>query len=412
MLAIIAASLILAAGTTVAEWTEPVCLAELNDHDNGYHAYHPCISSDGLSMIFVRQDSPSVNANLFEAYRNHPTGPFTTERKLTELNPDGVYIRGGWLSPDGLRYYHRIGIPEGGKWGGYNIIRLVKRDSLTDQWQVVRYLNEIHVPKTADDSPSLTSDELTIIWVSRRPTTSSPARVYVANRESVDEPFGDVHELAELNALSAGSPYSSRDGLRVYFCAPRPDNGLLNIYMMSRSSLDEPFDNLEHLEGVTGPDAIGGFPSLSPDEKTIYFQGVRGDAIDQKGIWVSCWIDDPFDIAVENLQAAIADKQSALALVNKTLEKETTALKAINELLNTGELDNRTAVQSKLTIYRAITSQLKARSELNKAIQQLELSLQILQASNNHIPPAASGHPQHEKDPPRNLLNRFRGAGR
>ena len=99
--------------------------------------------------------------------------------------------------------------------------------------------------------------------------------------------------MVELTGLGAGHPHLSGDGLRVYFGANRPGTVFPNIYMMTRPSLSEPFGNIEHLDGVSGPDAAAGGPHLSSDEKTIYFHGGRGPTLYEKGIWVSYWKAPP-----------------------------------------------------------------------------------------------------------------------
>ncbi len=383
-MAVIGGAILGVAGAGYAEWTEPACHSELNDFENGYVGFQPCISSDGLSIFFVRQvpdPRPGNYYMLFEAWREEPSGPFAEERELEELTPIGGWIREPRVSRDGLRLYYSEGIPEGGKWGQYAIIRTATRNSVTEQWEKGRDLLELHVPKTADASPTFTADELTIIWMAKRPTPAAPYRFFTATRASVEEPFSNERELPELAGLGAYNPHLSGDGLRVYFVAPRPDNGLNNIYRMTRASLSEPFGNIEHLDGVSGPDAGGSSPHLSPDEKTIYFHGSRGGTLYESGIWVSYWIEDPYAAAVESIEDAIAAKREAIAAITSGLDKDREVLEALNELGETGDIDPAYIEGAKKHVFHAIKRQIKAIAELKKSIRELEKALEELEGT-------------------------------
>lgn len=280
------------------------------------------------------------------------------------------------MSSDGLRLYYGEAIDEGVEW--VVVLKMAFRNTVSEGWQEGRVFSEFHLPGSSDAHCTLTSDELTILWMSKRPSKYDPYRIFMATRGSVHSPFSSAVEVTELSSANAESPHLSGDGFRVYFRATRPDNGALNIYMMTRPSLSEPFGNMEHLDGVSGPDANGVGPHLSPDEKTIYFHGGRGDTLYERGTWVSYWIDDPYDVFVESVEAAIAEKTEALVHVAEALAKESSALEALNDLRDVGEIDGVNILQAKMSILRAIHCQVKARLELKKGIKELEDSLKKL----------------------------------
>ncbi len=377
-LAVIGGAIVGVTGAGYAEWTEPVCHSELNDFENGFGGNQPCISSDGLS-IFYRRQVLGIGYMLFEAWREEPTGPFTEERMLEELPTISISgMRQPWVSRDGLRLYFNEAMPEDGKWRQYSIIGTATRNSVTEQWERGRDLLELHVPKTTDSSPILTADELTIIWVASRPTPAADPRFFTATRASIEEPFSNEREIPELPVVGAFYPYLSGDGLRVYFTASRPDNGKNNIYMMTRPSLCEPFGNMEHLEGVSGPDAGANSPYLSPDEKTIYFGSGRGDTFYERGTWVSYWIDDPYDVAVESIAAAIAAKREAIAAITSGLDKDREVLEALDELGETGDIDPKYIEAARRYVLNAIKRQMRVIAELEKSIRELEKALEEL----------------------------------
>lgn len=359
-------------------WSEPVFLSELNDYQNGYAASEPTVSSDGLSMIFARE-VPPANYQLFEARRETPTGAFTSERALVELNPQAVWIKGPWLSRDGLRLYYSQGQPEGGMWASYQVIKMATRSSASGSWETVKTLNELHVPRTADFGAVLTEDELTIIWYSRRPSPSADWRIFTASRTSIEEPFdvANERELPELKEMGAYDLHLSGDGLRVYFTAQDPATGRANLFATSRASLDDAFEGVEVM-GFGSPDAGAGRAWLSCDESTIYFNSNLGG---EGGIWVSYWEEDLFGAAVERVEAAIAGKRDVLACLTAGLDDDRLALEALEALACTGEVDPVIILRSKLEIFRSIKRQIMAIRELERSIADLEKSLMLLQSS-------------------------------
>ncbi len=379
----IISSVLLAGNVATAEWTEPICLTELNNYENGSPGYGACISNDGLSIFYIRQVfeiGPGDSYYILEARRNSLDEPFAPGRALTELGNAGNFMTNPWVSRDGLRLYYSEAVWEGSQFT--NVLKMAARDNASQAWRPVRTLTELHPIGASEAHLTLTSDESTIIWGSRRPSRNDPGRIFTATRESINSPFSAPVELPELTAAGAGFPHLSGDGLRIYFSADNGISGVLNIYMMSRPSLNEPFGDLKHLDGVTGPGEFegGAGPHLSPDEKAIYFHGGRGETLDEIGVFVSHWITDPLGDAIENIEAAIEDKNAAIALITETLKKETAALEALNELRDTGENDPVKILQSKMSIFRAIHRQLRARTELKRAIADLEKSLKQLQA--------------------------------
>ncbi len=378
-MAVIVGAFLFCGDIAIAEWTEPVNLSELNDFDNGYAGTQPCISSDGLS-IFYRRRVPNADGVLhyllFEAVRDDISGVFTSERGLWELNPNSTHVNNPWISRDGLRLYYAQVEYRGGRFQRY--IKMAARGSVQDQWVPVRTFDEIHTINYIDSEPTLSEDELTMVWRSVKHQSTLTYAIYTATRESVYLPFSAPVEVVELAGLGAYNPHLSGDGLRIYFGAPRPDNGQINIYMMTRASLAEPFGNIEHLDGVTGPAAGGSSPHLSPDEKTIYFHGGRGDTLYERGTWVSYWIDDPYDVAVESIEAAIAAKREAIAVITSSLDKDRDVLDALNELGETGDIDPKYIEAARRPVLLAIKRQMKAIAELEKSIGELQKALEAL----------------------------------
>ena len=204
---VIVGGVLFAGNVATAEWTEPVCLTELNDFANGYLAGVPCVSGDELSIVFTRQVNSSGLLQIFEASREEVGEPFGAVRMHDGLNPLGVnWIFGAFMSTDGFRLYYNLAVPENGQWGGFQVIKMATRNSVFEGWQEERSLLELHVPKTSDSSATLTSDELTIMWLARRPITSAILRVFTATRTTTNVPFSNEREVPELSELKLAPP--------------------------------------------------------------------------------------------------------------------------------------------------------------------------------------------------------------
>ena len=292
---------ILLCGPVLGEWTQPVFLEELNDTVSGYNASgQTSLSSDGLSLYFTRY-VPGYNGTtgrivIHEAKRAVPSGPFTSTEIRDDLS-DGVQVQDPLIMPDNLRMYYSDFVSDWNEaW-----IRTASRSSVSSSWVKGRLLTEIHADGYHDGSPTLTGDELTIFWTSDRPGADGANAIWTATRDSISDPFSNVTPVAELNSSGVGlvnSPCVLRDGLTIYFGFQAPESPLseCDIYKATRQSLDEPFGNIQKVGSdiISTSDFIEWGVEVTPDERTIYFYSERGEAFDQKGIWVSYW-SEPFD---------------------------------------------------------------------------------------------------------------------
>jgi hypothetical protein len=132
-----------------------------------------------------------------------------------------------------------------------------------------------HTDGLSISSLSITEDEK-VLYFTKSGGTVEPARVHVAKRDSVDEPFGIERPVDELNAICAPPQMAlldvTHDGLDAFVacsmeglaCAEQP----CSIYHASRSSTADPF--VSKGEVATG---LGTSPAISPDRLRIYTAG-------------------------------------------------------------------------------------------------------------------------------------------
>jgi len=182
-------------------------------------------------------------------------------------------------------------------------------------------LAELDDPDALDDDPTLSDDELTIIFNSNRPG-DEPAHLFVAEREDRDAAFGlprlisalatpggettpelsptgqRLYFAAELpggmggfdiwvsergdglsfrsptlvpglnGAAKDDAPAFSRDGLEVVFASDR--NGVQDLFRAARGAPGEAWGAAVLLEGLEGLGFKGG-PSFSADGQVLYF---------------------------------------------------------------------------------------------------------------------------------------------
>ena len=264
-------------------WGQPVLLSELNEGDNFARA--PALTADERLIVFMRFDPVSGYNRLFEATRETPDEPFTNERKIDELVATGYNIGFPWVSPDGLSlYYWEKNAPPGVQ--GPEEIKLARRDDPSRPWQYVRTLTELSPNGEECNGPALTEDELTIVFFSYRSGSAYDlSNLWMATRDSVDEPFASIRPLDEINSNRyEKGRYLSPDGLKLLFSSNRRYASLYDMYQASRSSLVEPFGNVEILsvnsESSGDTDAF-----LSYDGKRLYF--TRGQGAGPYGVYMA-----------------------------------------------------------------------------------------------------------------------------
>ena len=142
---------------TFSQWSTPVPITAINDPSA--EDWSPFITTDGLTLYFVRVRSPlSYYGKICAATRKDIDEPFTSPRVLDcPLNNSPGHQLCPWVSCDNLRmYYHN----ENGIWR----IMLSERTSVDEPWPAGKSVEELNVLGNKLQAPSLTEDELTIFF--------------------------------------------------------------------------------------------------------------------------------------------------------------------------------------------------------------------------------------------------------
>jgi len=369
-----AVTLLAGVGTLKAEWTEPYYHEELLSWWGGnISGTDPFLSDDGLTIYLSRHRWLEDTYDLAEAYRDTPDGLFTSKRVISELYTGNKQMS-PWVSSDQLRLYYCEWV------GSEGYIKMAERFSVGDTWTYVKTFDEIHTDGFNDAHPTLTPDELMMFWT--KTAGAGNKHVYVATRTSIDDPFTGMTELTELYDATDGnvaSPCILNDGLTIYFSSNH-ETPEACIYRATRPSTDEPFGDIQMLE-FCEPDKRESSPYVTPDEETVYYRGNLG----LWGIYVTHWID-PYDNAVQSIEEAIGEKTKAIEVIEAAIDKEMTALEALQELTAGGEygdwgLRRIDIFRARIRIILSMLRQRRARAELRKGLRELERALVLLGAN-------------------------------
>jgi hypothetical protein len=232
----------------------------------------PALSADGRTL-FV---STGVPEDLFVATRvdrGRTFGPLSAIVELNTPEPEGT----PFLSADGLTLYF-FGIRAG---GGDRDLWLARRASPSAAFGAAVLLGGINSPEP-DQKPWLSADELTLVFDSTRPSRFAATNLWLATRASRDVDFGTPSELPGINsdAIEEG-PTLSADQLEVYFVSDRPGSaGGLDIWGAQRERVDEPFGEPSPIESVNSPlDDLD--LALSSDGQELFFSSARSEGLQQ-----------------------------------------------------------------------------------------------------------------------------------
>jgi hypothetical protein len=174
------------ASTSDAFGTE-MLVSELQTANNDYNP----VTHDGLTVYFASEVGAAA-ADILVTTRATRADTFAPAVAVTELNSTGRDLP-GWLSPDGLRMY--MASDRGGDLDLY----IAERPTTAMPFGAPVLIAEL--TGHGDDShPTLTSDELEIIWSSKRATPRFD--LYHAKRAARTDPFGPPAPLTSLNTAN------------------------------------------------------------------------------------------------------------------------------------------------------------------------------------------------------------------
>jgi WD40 repeat protein len=178
------------------------------------------------------------------------------------------------LSADGRELYFVSDRPGALGGPGDQDIYVSRRASIKDNWGAPERLPPPVSSPFFDITPTLSLDGLDLYFASNRPGPFSPPMpdLWVAHRESVNDPWGEVTNLGPgvNTSLFEGSIDISPDQRTIFFAAVTPAF-VFDIYVATRGSVDEAFGPRAKLPPPINSDGQDYGAVLTPDGHTMFF---------------------------------------------------------------------------------------------------------------------------------------------
>jgi len=197
-------------------FTNPTNIAATNSSSRDFA---PRISYDGLTLLFTSKRPGVGNGDTWQSTRasiNDPFGAPTLVPNVNSVADDG----GASLSMDGLTMYFFS--RRGGGQGQYDLYEATRPTINDDFGTPVNMGTGVNGPDL-DYAPTVTSDGLTMYYVSERSGSLGPSSIWKSTRTSVNDPFGAPSLVPNVNSISRDeAPAISADGKRLYFISDRP----------------------------------------------------------------------------------------------------------------------------------------------------------------------------------------------
>jgi len=179
------------------DWSDPVDLGPIIN-DQMYSETEPAISSDGLELYYSwgAPRALGIDKDLYVSTRNHSTDRWANPVSLGTLVNGPGNERGPTISGDGLSLYFESDRPDG--FGGRDLW-VTTRATRDDDWAAPVNLGAMLNGSGDDFAPSVTADNLTLIFSSDRPgSTGEYADVWVTTRRSASDPWREPINLGPI----------------------------------------------------------------------------------------------------------------------------------------------------------------------------------------------------------------------
>lgn len=236
--------------------------------------FGPALSADGLSLFFSSIDG---DEDIFSATRADRGSEFTSATRVANLDEEGSADGTPFLSADGLSLYF-FSIRSDPAAPGNRDLWVARRPEVGGGFEAPSLLAGVN-SEALDHLPRLSSDELTLMFVSGRASENAFSNIWIAERESRDGPFSEPIELAGINTDVREEGFSlSGDGLTLFFASNRADDLDMDIWVATRPSRFTEFGEVENLIAVNTPSADLD-PALSADGFELFFASDRNGSV-------------------------------------------------------------------------------------------------------------------------------------
>ena len=192
------------------------------------------------------------------------------------------------VSTDGLSLYIDASQSYGG-YGNYDIW-VYTRENVHDDWSGPVNLGPLINRSSKDGNPDIWPDGLTLLFDSDRPGTHGNMDIWLSTRETTDDPWSEPVNLGS----TINSPYYdghssvSSDGLSLFFISDRPGGyGGRDIYVSTRATTNDPWSEPVNLGPTVNSPSDDYGPDISSDGLKLFFDSYRPGGYGERDIWVT-----------------------------------------------------------------------------------------------------------------------------
>ena len=273
--------MVLDGGRTKADFTfgEPVNLgATVN---NSYDDAMPCMSPDGLELYFCSNRPGGLGGNIYGddlwvVRREMIYDDWGIPENLGPQVNSPMDDYSPCLSSDGLSLYFVTYKRPGGV--GWADIWVATRQTINDPWGNVTNLGAPVNTSTNENEPSLSGDGLSLFFHSYR---MGEVALYEAKRATINDRWGQPHKLDPIIDMAGweGTPFISSDARLLLFSVDPTlkynKQSNYDLFMTMRATAESPWNTPVALGGQINSPYADSMPCLSWDGATVYFASNR-----------------------------------------------------------------------------------------------------------------------------------------
>jgi len=248
--------------------------------------YSLALAPDGLTVMFSCYDSGSRH-DLWMSTRQSLGGSFGERVKLGPPLNTEHHDAYPVLAADGLTLLFTSDRPGG---VGAHDLWMSQRASSTDPFGEPVNLGPDVNSNSAEYNSTLSADGLTLVIESRRPGGQGEEDLWMSSRVSADEPFVKPVNLgSNINSEEwDGTPGLSPDGLTLLFSSKRAGGfGGVDIWLSTRAATADPFGKPVNLGPTVNTASDDGSPAFSADGSTLLFDSNRPGGVGSFDLWMA-----------------------------------------------------------------------------------------------------------------------------
>lgn len=225
----------------------------------------PTLTADLCEVFFMSDRLGSKD--LWTSRRSSPDLPWGEPRPVESLNSDGV-DENPHVSSDGLRlwFYTDRDRAAGTIW-------IAARESADEPWGEPAGIAEVGIGIDRSNVAVGVAENETLLVLSSLPTGGTGYELYEQKRESANGVFGEPLHLEEVSSdQDEYDPELRANGLLLAFHSQRL--GSNDIFRATRESIDEPFGDVEPVDNLNSA-YDDGAPAFSPELEYALFSSNR-----------------------------------------------------------------------------------------------------------------------------------------